>query len=659
MCGLVAILSLDDTPVAAADLERMCAAQVHRGPDSAGYALLDGGCAGLASVRLSIMDLAGGDQPLFNEDYSIGAVCNGEIYDYCDERRELERRGHLLRTRSDSELIVHWYEELGADFVSRLNGEFAFVLWDERAQRLIAARDRAGVKPLYYVQQPRRLLISSEVRGLFAAGVPRRLSQQYLTGAALGAMDGHSAAFSGVQCLGPGRRLVADRRLNVQEESYHSWSFDVAERMTLQDAAEQVRAAVTKAVERRLVADVPVQCYLSGGLDSAIVCGLMAQAGKQFCAYHVAFPDSPYDESQRAAAVARHFGQTLETIACGARQLAENLVATVRHVEAPLSNCNAVGKFLLSQFVRASGDKVCLTGEGADEAFGGYAYFKLEALWRSLAAGEIGADDGRRLWRQFQQAEWRSLGLLWHPTQAWKRAVLKYGYPSYLQIRAAENGAIVPWLFAENVPRDAVERRFLEAFSPTAFEKLHPFNATRKMAFAVLADGIIPQLGDRVEMAHSVECRTPFLDADLLGLATRIPPAHFLDLRSLREKHVLQSAFAGLLPPEMQIARKHPFLAPTWRSVLATAHGREILNEYLSPHSIRRAGFFRPWFVAGLRSIWQRLPPHWSVARRLEPLIGILLSTQILHREVVESTPSHDAHLPMMDRTPSALSAAR
>src|SRR5262245_28015461 len=305
MCGIAALLSLDDSPVALADLRAMCAALEHRGPDDAGLAQLAEGRAALGSVRLSIMDLAGGGQPLFNEDYSIAAVCNGEIYDYREQRCELERRGHVLRTGSDSELLVHWYEELGPDFILRLNGEFAFVIWDEREQRLVAARDRAGVKPLYYVEQPSRLLISSEIRGLFAAGVPRRLSREYLTTTALGAMDGRASAFEGVRCLGPGCRLIVDRRSKAREEPYHVWSFDVDSRMTFPEAEDRVRAAVTKAVDRRVVADVPVHCYLSGGLDSAIVCGLMAQRAGRVTAYNIAFPESPFDESERAAAVDR------------------------------------------------------------------------------------------------------------------------------------------------------------------------------------------------------------------------------------------------------------------------------------------------------------------------------------------------------------------
>jgi asparagine synthase (glutamine-hydrolysing) len=656
MCGITAILKLDDNRVDLPQLRGMCSAVAHRGPDGASYALLAGGRLALGNVRLSINDLAGGSQPFYNEDYSVAAVCNGELYDYREQRRELRQRGHVLRTMSDCELIVHLYEEHGVDCVRHVNGEFAFVLWDERRQRLLAARDRAGVKPLCYYQSARELLISSEVKGILSVpGAPRRISNEYLMSTGLGVVTDGATAFEEVRALRPGHRLIVQHDRVLDEAPYHAWSFATQPKIDFDKATERVREAVTVAVKRRLVADVPVHCYLSGGVDSAIICGLMADSVSRFTAYHVAFADAAYDESAQAEAIARHFGQTLETVRCTGQILGENLVETVEHVEAPLPNSNAVGKFLLSKLVRSQGNKVCLTGEGADEVFGGYAYFMLEALWRSALQGRLSGRRHRALWSEFQRIHARSRGVLWHNSGRWREGGTPYSFPSYLHISAIENGTIGPWLFQTKMRRDALEQRFLSAFPPADLAMLHPFNATRRMAFQILAGVIIPSLGDRVEMAHAVECRTPYLDADLLSLATELPPEHFLDVNELREKRVLHAAFRHLLPVAVQRRHKHPFIAPRWRSVLSTPIGRELLAEFLSPARARRAGIYRPRVVGAIRRLWQLGSTHWQFVRRLDPLIGILLTTHILHDRFVDNRIERDDGFSMTDRSPARL----
>src|SRR5262245_32700891 len=237
MCGVASVVRLDGGPVDPADLRRMCSAIAHRGPDGAGYALLDRGRVGLGHVRLSIVDLAGGQQPLYNEDLSIAVVCNGELYDYPRLRRELTRRGHHFRTTSDSELLVHLYEEHGTDLFRRLNGEFAFVLWDARRRRLLAGRDPAGVKPLYYHAAPGELLFCSEVKGIYAlARIDRRLSRRYLAGPALGVYVEDPSAFENVRTVKPGHYLVVEPDGGWRECAHYRQEFRPHEDMSFEDA---------------------------------------------------------------------------------------------------------------------------------------------------------------------------------------------------------------------------------------------------------------------------------------------------------------------------------------------------------------------------------------------------------------------------------------
>jgi asparagine synthase (glutamine-hydrolysing) len=662
MCGVASIVRRDGSAVEPRDLARMCSAIAHRGPDGAGYALLDGGRVGLGHVRLSIVDVAGGGQPLYNEDYSVAAVCNGELYDYPELRRQLTRRGHHFRTSSDSELLVHLYEEHGEDLFRHLLGEFAFLLYDGRRRRLIAGVDPCGVKPLYYTLTPDAILFASEVKALYTnAGVRRALCPRYLAGPALGVYRDDLTPFADVHPVRPGHYLVLDAGGEPQERRHYCQAFTPDAGMSFEDAKGLVRQGLTRAVERRLAADVPVHAYLSGGLDSTLVCGLMTRLGARFTCFNVGFPDSPYDESHKARAVAGWFGQAFETVSCTHQQIAANIPAAVYATEMPLNNYNALAKMVLSRYVRSRGVKVCLTGEGADELFGGYPYFKLEAVWRLLAEGGAEAERGRRLHRRFREMEFRSEGLLWDGSDRWKRSAGLFGYPSYFNLRARDaRRAVAAFFDAERLGLgrdDRPDALLRTSVSPGRLAGLHPFNASRLLTLNQLYTIVIPTLGDRVEMAHSLECRPPFLDRDLLELAGRVPPEHFLDLDNLREKHLLREAFSDLLPPASRAEHKHPFLAPTWHSFARTAQGRELFGEFLSAGAVREAGVFRPFAVRAARLALGWCPLPRGVARKLDALLGTMLNTHLLHHQFVKNPIACDAAFPLVDRSPERLAS--
>ncbi len=655
MCGINAIIKKKGI-AEISDIRRMGSVLQHRGPDGAGFASLKNGAILFGHNRLSIIDFHEGHQPLFNQDGSVCITFNGEIYDYKSHREDLLRRGHLLRTQSDTEVIVHLYDEFGLDFIHKLNGEFAFVIWDEKKQLIMAARDRAGVKPLFYYENNDEILISSEVKGIFALPrVPRAINPDYMMGPVWGAFPASVSAFKNIQSLKPGHFLMVDVAGIASEKKYWQHSFQPNHNGTFQEAKEDVRRLLTQAVERRMVADVPVGAYLSGGLDSTLVCGLMAARSNNVKAFSVGFGNTIYDESNAARQIAQHYGAQFEAIDCNDELLAENFLKTVHHAEQPMVNPNSIAKQVLSQLVRARGYKVCLTGEGADEVFGGYAYFKQEHLWRMMLAGGDESTLGKDLYDRFRTLESRSEGILWNRGNKWKKISPLFGYPSFHHLRALESNLFSRLALQKSVIDQSVastpEQYFEQQFSFDDLSKMDPFNASKRITFNQLSSYIIPTLGDRVEMANSVECRTPFLDRDLLEYTSTLDPKHFMDINTLREKHLLKQAFSDMLPQIVKQVHKHPFLSPSWLSLAKTKMGRELKGEFLSSGMAKKAGIFNPSFLRRIKFYWKVLPVKTNLWKRVDVMSGLLLTTHALHQQFVEKPQSADPDFGLVDRS--------
>lgn len=656
MCGINTILKKDGVKASVEDIHRMCSAIKHRGPDDAGYALLNQGRLALGHVRLSIIDLHSGDQPLYNEDGSICIVFNGEIYDYKEMREELLKQGHKFRTHTDTEVIVHLYEQHGLDFIHYLNGEFAFAIWDANQRRLIAARDRCGVKPLFYFENGKELLISSEAKGILSLPrIPRALNPDMFTGPLFGSWPRAMSSFEGINTLSPGHFLIVEDGRPSREVPYWKPTFKVDPSISFKDARDQVRDLFTKAVRRRMVADVPVGTYLSGGLDSTLVCGLMAEQTKNFKAFSIGFGKTIYDETDAARQIASHFGAEFEAIDCDDEVLADEFLKTLYHVEQPLANPNAIAKQVLSRLVRSKGYKVCITGEGADEVFGGYAYFKLEKIWRMLLAGGAEAAEGRELMKQFKALEKRSEGVLWHRSSKWKHLPKIFGYPSFNQMRVRQSTTVSGRLLTAELRERARFKtptdRFNYEFPAEELAQLDPFNATKVMTYNQLVSYIIPTLADRVEMANSVECRTPFLDKDLIEYASTVDPSYFMNIQTLREKHLLRESFKDILPPIVASVHKHPFLSPSWRSVSATRQGREMVESLLSREAIHSTGYFKQFGIQRVKFYWNWLPKSTTLSKRVDVIAGMILSAQAMHRLFVENEIEVDMKMPIRDRS--------
>ena len=653
MCGIAAILRRDGTRADVADLARMASAMRHRGPDGAAYAVLDQGRLGLAQLRLAVVDLVTGDQPMASADGEAWITFNGEIYDHASLRRDLGARGHVFHSTSDTEVLLALYREHGLAMFPHLNGEFAFVLWDSRNRRLVAARDRSGVKPLFYRATGDEILFASEQKGITALPrVERRIAKRYLTGPLWGVFPDDTCLLEGLTALRPGHYLVVEDGVVSAERRYWERPWQPVEGLGLDAAAALVRTEVTRAVRRRRVADVPVCTYLSGGVDSAIITSLLAAEGP-IQAFHVSFIHSVYDEQDEARDIARHCGAAFEALPVTMEDLAAGLADTLYHTETHLTNPSAVGKFLLSSLVRRRGFKVTLTGEGADEVFAGYPYFKLETLWRMEERGGAAADLARRLWPAFKQIEARSEGTLWNRHNRWRTAERIFGFPCFTQLRTEQYASLLSHLF--EVTRLGIDPRYegpartlRQALDTERLRGLHPLHASLDLAADQLAAYIIPTLGDRVEMAHSVEGRTPFLDRDVLACGGRIPPDLHLDIGGLWEKAVLRKAFADLLPERHRGQHKHPFFAPSWKTLAATPTGRALSEAFLTRRALAQRGMFAPRFVRLLESVRSFAPRSGALHRRLDVVLGSVLSLQILHHRLVERAPACDPMFPMV-----------
>ena len=387
----------------------------HRGPDSQGHWESPDRRVALSHARLSIIDLATGDQPMANEDGQIHIVVNGEFYDFERLRKELEQRGHRFRTRSDSEVALHLYEEYGTNCLQHLRGEFAFVLWDERNQVLFAARDRFGIKPLHYAVHDDAVYLASEAKGLFAAGVPARWCEDYFYQHATGPAMADRTLFEGVHQVPPGHYLVAGSN---GVRLYRYWEFYYPPAEELQRATrdehsyvEEFAAVFEEAVRLRMRADVPVGCYLSGGLDSCATLGFAARnSSTPIQAFTLTFDQAAYDEGDIAREMAALAGAKFHPIPIKQSDIAAHFEDAIWHSETLFSNGHGVSKFLLSRAVRDAGFKVVYTGEGSDEIFGGYIHFRTDMLQHNTHGQD--PTEVRRLLQELEAANFVSRGLL-------------------------------------------------------------------------------------------------------------------------------------------------------------------------------------------------------------------------------------------------------
>lgn len=569
MCGIVVVYSRRE-PISRETLERSTKTLYHRGPDGQRHWISRDNRVGLGHARLSIIDLATGDQPIASEDDRTHIVANGEFYGYEAIQRELESRGHRLHTRSDSEIALHLYEEVGPQCLHQLRGEFAFVIWDEKQQTLFAARDRFGIKPLFYSWHNDTLYIASEVKALFAAGIRARWDEESVYQSFT--FGGHQmrTLYDGVHLVPPGHYLIATSK-HFQITRYWDFNYPVAGDATPKrsdaDCAAEFRHELEEAVRIRLRADVPVGVYLSGGLDSCTVLGLAARHHPEpIRAFTLTFDDAAYDEGPIAREMAALAGAQFNAIPIKQDDLASNFAAAILQAESFCVNAHGVAKFLLSKAVRDAGYKVVITGEGSDEILGGYAHFRRDMLLYSREGQDPAEIEQLLAW--LNENNTVSRGMLLPDGDAGNleavRRILGY-VPSWFETFSSRAVKAQPLLAENYFCRFKDRESYLQLLSdidvPGQLKGRDALNQSLYLwGKATLATYILTMLGDRMEMAHSIEGRVPFLDHHVVECICRMPVNQ--KIRGMTEKYVLREAVRDVITDTVYRRQKHPFLSP-------------------------------------------------------------------------------------------------
>jgi asparagine synthase (glutamine-hydrolysing) len=582
----------------------MIATLRHRGPDGTGY-FRSPACA-LASARLSIIDLETGDQPVANEDESVWTVLTGEIFNFIELRTELQGLGHRFRTRSDTEVIVHAYEEYGDRFVERLSGQFAIALWDARRQRLLLARDRVGIRPLFYATIGGHLLFASEVKAILAvAPAAATLDEQGLAQVfTFWGTVGQRTVFKGIQTLPPGHSLIMEKGAE-RLERYWDWSFPQGPGradLGMDEAAEMLHGLLRKVVRQQLRADVPVGAYLSGGLDSSGIAALALESVGALQTFSLTFEDPEFDESDYQRQMAEHLGVRHSSIRCTAQDIGNAFPELIWHTETPVLRTAPAPLMLLARHVHSQGFKVVLTGEGADEVFGGYDLFK---------EGKI-----RRFWATQPDSAWRPLLLSrLYPYLARSPVANRHfariffgqrledlGNPFYAHVTRWSTTRGIFKLLSPELQASLASARPEEDLTrqlPAGFATWSALSRDQYIEVKTLLEGyLLSSQGDRPAMAHSVEGRVPYLDHRVIEFLNALSPRY--KLRALHEKYLLRRALGRSLPQSILGRVKQPYRAPDSRSFFQNEKPLPYVQELLSESNLRRSGYFHPQAVGRL-----------------------------------------------------------
>ncbi len=635
MCGIIGVLNLTDRPPVDPDvLCRMLATIRHRGPDE--FGIYRDPWIGMGSARLSIIDLASGQQPIANEDGSLWIVFNGEIYNYIELRSQLEEQGHRFATNTDTEVLLHLYEDLGSACLHQLNGQFAIAIWNEREHTLFLARDRLGIRPLFYTVQDGRLIFGSEIKALLAHPdtsaeiAPSSLEQVFTFWSTLSPYT----VFRDIYEVPPAHYLqVRDGQFTL----HPYWELDFAPgnapQRTDQEYLEEFEDLLIDATRIRLRADVPVGAYLSGGLDSSVTAALIRNyTDNRLDTFSIAFDDPAFDESPYQEAMARFLGTHHRITRCSYADIARVFPDVIWHTETPILRTSPAPMFLLSQLVREHGLKVVLTGEGADEFLAGYNIFKEMKV--------------RRFWAKAPDSHMRPLLLdrlypyvpdLHRGGRAYRTAFFRKGLtdtdsPFYSHA--------IRWMNMRRARRFLLQHRrdahagdgetYPIPLPPSFSSWSHLGQAQYLEIVTFLSPYLLSSQGDRMAMAHSVEGRFPFLDHRVVEFCNRLPPR--LKLRGLTEKWLLKQLGRKLLPDDIWKRPKQPYRAPIHPSFFAPSTP-EYVRELLSDRSLKESHLFHPAAVAQLVRKAEQGRPLSEIEDMA--LVGIL-STQLVYEQFVK-----------------------
>ena len=637
MCGLAGILEFGNVAVSKGDLSSMISQLNHRGPDSCGFYLNNN--IGFSHARLSIIDLEGGDQPIFNETKTVATVFNGEIFNYVELRDQLQNKGHRFYTKTDTEVIVHLYEEYGESFVNHLNGQFAIAIWDTVLEKLILVRDRVGIVPLFYTMNNTRFLFASEVKAM----LPVLDHSPTLNITALDQLMtfwspvSPATMFSGINEVSPGECIIV-KDGKIRKYSYWDWQFPEEDEYLSDDEdvlKDQLKELLIDATQIRLRSDVPVGAYLSGGLDSSVLVSLIKNyTDSPLRTFSIGFEDKGLDETDFQQSLINHLHASHSQIICGGQDISNNFVDTIWHTEQPVLRSAPVPMGMLSGLVHQMGYKVVLTGEGADEVLGGYDIFKENKI--------------RQFWARSPDSKWR-------PT------LLKRLYP-YLDISPGRAQAYLQnffgtglqtpdLLYFSHMPRwqttakckDFYSKGMVEALKevntldsivasiPDSINKVHYFNKAQYIeSKSLMAGYLLCSQGDRMLMKNSVEGRFPFLDHRVIEFANKLHPK--FKMKVLNEKYLLKQSMKSLVPKDIVNRHKQPYRAPDIPSFI-NSNTPEYVNDLLSAEQLNKYGYFDANKVSLLL---RKIKAGRAIGFKDNMAFMSVLSTQVWHYLFIE-----------------------
>lgn len=605
MCGICGMFNWRSTEGLDQSLvEKMLGAIRHRGPDGTQILMLDE--VALGFNRLSFLDLNGGMQPIQNEDQTISMICNGEIYNFQALREELTAKGHVFRTRTDVEVILHLYEEEGLDFPKRLNGQFAIALYDARRRQLLLVRDQIGIAPLFYTVANGRLLFASEIKAILECpGVERRLN--------LKAVDqlmnfpgivSPTTFFDGIHALEGGHMLQILPSQEIRNIEYWDLLYHSEEEEDRGEAyyVEKLRELLKEAISRRLVADVPIGFYISGGLDSSVVaCYIGKYLLNSTYSFSAEIGSEGLDESHFQKIIRDYVGSTHYSTTVTEEEIWGNLSKVIYHAESAVKESYDVAAYLLSGLVRQSPAKAVLTGQGSDEFFCGYVGYMMDAF-RSMQRSSMSREEcelNERLWGD--------------PYFRFER--------DHAAIRSIHQK-----VYSEHI-RGELDTFSALADSPIRVERVKGLSTHKRRSYIDyklrLSDHLLGEHGDRMFFSHSVEGRHPFLDMELLSFVTSIPDQY--KLNGTNEKYILKKAAKGIVPDEILKRRKFPFQAPGMSALIKKSGGGEFLSDGL----IRKYGVFDAAYVNELKKVYSQRDFKLMGAYEIDYLLIVMTVTML------------------------------
>jgi asparagine synthase (glutamine-hydrolysing) len=641
MCGITGILNLKESELISVDvIAEMSGCLSHRGPDESGVYIDD--WVGIAQTRLSIIDLKGGIQPIHNEDQSLWIVFNGEIYNYIELKKSLIKSGHKFYTDTDTEIILHLYEEKKEDCLHMLNGQFAFAIWDSVKRKIFIARDRVGKKPLYYNINGNQLIFASEIKAIFANNKVKReldytaMDQVFTFWTTLPG----KTIFKDIHELPAGSYLTITGN-HITLKQYWDFDFALQDELTKADSnaiSSEAKELLLDSIGIRLRADVPVGCYLSGGLDSSGITSFVKNNfNNQLNTFGIRFEDADYDEGKYQQEMVSNLHVEHKELLATDKHIGELVPEVIWHTEIPLLRLSPVPLYMLSQLVSQSGFRVVLTGEGADEIFGGYNIFKetlIRAFWAKYPDSVVRPRLLEKLYPYIFKDQ-RSRASL---SSFFKVGIDQPDNPFFSHLIRWNNTARIKRFFSDNITgllKDYDALSELKGHLPEKFDKWDALSKAQYLEMKIfMSDYLLSSQGDRVAMAHSLEIRMPYLDYRLIEFMGKVPS--YLKIRGLNEKFILKKIYKGILPLSITNRPKHPYRAPIKNSLLH--NNLQYVDYYLSDEKLKSYNLFNHSMVKILK---EKLTKSENASEFDNMALVGILTTQILNDRFIENFGSN------------------